>query len=142
MKQPVRKELYRAPRVSCMGWELLSTRDDSLAIILPSPTTSTVSSGHSSTLLAFFTSLFNLFLSAVEMLLLQKTAPQEMANATESVRHWMPGRAFGRIHPTTYVFLVDFISDHKQTTSTRCGCNHTGSLSDNTHISPKQSSTF
>jgi len=73
-------------RASCRGWEVWSIRDDSFAVILPSPcTTSTVSRGHPGTLLAFFISLFSLFLSAAAMLLLQKATPQKMADAaTES----------------------------------------------------------
>lgn len=39
------KEAYRAPTVSCVEWELLSIGDDSLAVILLSPITSTVSRG-------------------------------------------------------------------------------------------------
>jgi len=37
------KELCKAARVFCMGWEVWFIRDDSFAIILPSPTISTVS---------------------------------------------------------------------------------------------------
>ena len=65
-----------------MGWEELAIREDSLATILLSPTTSTVSSGHPSTLLAFLISLLSLFLSAVEMLLPQQATPKKMADAT------------------------------------------------------------
>ncbi|KAI3353977.1 hypothetical protein L3Q82_018537 [Scortum barcoo] len=52
------KELPRAVRVSCRGWDVLFNRDDSLAIILlPFPTTSTESRGHPRTELALLTSL-------------------------------------------------------------------------------------
>jgi len=76
------KELCRAARVCCMGWEVWFIRDESFAIILLCPTTSTVSRGHPSTLLAFFISSFSLFLSAAAMLLLKKTTPLKMADAT------------------------------------------------------------
>ncbi|KAI3356762.1 hypothetical protein L3Q82_003441 [Scortum barcoo] len=57
------KELPRAVRVSCRGWDVLFNRDDSLAIILPFPTTSTESRGHPRTELALLTSLSILLLS-------------------------------------------------------------------------------
>ncbi len=68
-------------RVSCMGWDMFSIRDDSLAVILLSSTTSTESRGPPRTELAFFTSLSSFCLSAVKMLLPQQTTPK-MADAT------------------------------------------------------------
>ncbi|KAI3375852.1 hypothetical protein L3Q82_004126 [Scortum barcoo] len=59
------KELPRAVRVSCRGWDVLFNRDDSLAIILPFPTTSTESRGHPRTELALLTSLSILLLLSV-----------------------------------------------------------------------------
>ncbi|TWW56197.1 Activity-dependent neuroprotector homeobox protein [Takifugu flavidus] len=50
------KELPSAVRVSCRGWDVLFNMDDSLAIILPFPTTSTESRGHPRTELALLTS--------------------------------------------------------------------------------------
>ncbi|KAI3373349.1 hypothetical protein L3Q82_006651 [Scortum barcoo] len=69
------KELPRAVRVSCRGWDVLFNRDDSLAIILPFPTTSTESRGHPRTELALLTSLSILLLSLSVMLLAQQTIP-------------------------------------------------------------------
>ncbi|KAL4008856.1 hypothetical protein ACER0C_002708 [Sarotherodon galilaeus] len=63
--QPL-KELLSAVRVSCMGWEMLSIRDDSLATILLSLTTSTGSRGHPRTEMSLRISLFSLFLSLAE----------------------------------------------------------------------------
>ena len=65
--------LLSAVTVSCMGWEPFSIIDDSFAIILLSPTTCTESTGQLRTELALFISLSSLFLSAMEMLLLQHT---------------------------------------------------------------------
>ncbi|KAI3352150.1 hypothetical protein L3Q82_020961 [Scortum barcoo] len=76
------KELPRAVRVSCRGWDVLFNRDDSLAIILPFPTTSTESRGHPRTELALLTSLSILLLSLSVMLLAQQTIPKKMADAT------------------------------------------------------------
>ncbi|XP_065325579.1 protein mono-ADP-ribosyltransferase PARP12-like [Pelmatolapia mariae] len=69
------KELLSAVRVSCMGWEMFSNRNDSLATILLSLTTSTGSRGHPRTELALRISLFSLFLSPAEMVLPQQTTP-------------------------------------------------------------------
>ncbi|KAI3363926.1 hypothetical protein L3Q82_001529 [Scortum barcoo] len=72
------KELPRAVRVSCRGWDVLLriNRDDSLAIILPCfPSTSTESRGHPRTELALLTSLSILLLSLSVMLLAQQTIP-------------------------------------------------------------------
>lgn len=72
--------------VSCMGWERLSNMDDSLTIILLSPNTCTVSRGASRTQAAFLLSLSNLFLSVIDMLLLQQTTPEEMVDATKVLK--------------------------------------------------------
>ncbi|KAL4008308.1 hypothetical protein ACER0C_002160 [Sarotherodon galilaeus] len=69
------KELLSAVTVSCMGWEMLSNRDDSLATILLSLTTYTGSRGHPRTELALRISLFSLILSPAEMLPPQQTTP-------------------------------------------------------------------
>ncbi|TWW53485.1 hypothetical protein D4764_0294140 [Takifugu flavidus] len=58
------KELPSAVRVSCRGWDVLFNMDDSLAIILPFPTTSTKSRGHPRTELALLDSLSILFYAA------------------------------------------------------------------------------
>ncbi|TWW75139.1 Gamma-aminobutyric acid receptor subunit alpha-6 GABA(A) receptor subunit alpha-6 [Takifugu flavidus] len=65
--------------------------DDSLAIILPFPTTSTESRGHPRTELALLTSLSILLMSLSMMLLDQQTIPQKMADQTtviESPQEW------------------------------------------------------
>ena len=59
-----------------MGWEILSIIDDSF------PTTCTESRGEPKTELAFLISLSSFFLSVVEMLLLQQTTAEKMADAT------------------------------------------------------------
>ena len=68
-------ELCSAVRVPCRGWDGFSDMDDSLAVILLSPTTCTGSSGHPRTELAFFISPSSLFLSATETPLPQQTRP-------------------------------------------------------------------
>ena len=68
--------------VSCLGWEILFIIDDSFVIILLSPTTCTESRGEPKTEMAFLISLSSLFLSVVEMLLLQQTTAEKMADAT------------------------------------------------------------
>ncbi|TWW74579.1 hypothetical protein D4764_14G0005820 [Takifugu flavidus] len=69
------KELPSAVRVSCRGWDVLFNMDDSLAINLPFPTTSTESRGHPRTELALLTSLSILQLSLSGMLLDQQAIP-------------------------------------------------------------------
>ena len=66
------KELPSAEIVSCRGWDSCISSDDSLSIILLSPTTCTESRGHPRMELAF---LMSLILSTAEMLLLQQTTP-------------------------------------------------------------------
>ena len=65
------KELPSAVRVTCRGWDSIISSDDSLFIILLSPSTCTGSRGHPRMELAFLISLSSLLLSAAEMLLLQ-----------------------------------------------------------------------
>ena len=76
------KELLSALIVSCMGWEILSIIDDSFVIIFLSPTTCTESRGEPKTELAFLISVSSLFLSIVDILLLQQTTAEKMADAT------------------------------------------------------------
>ena len=78
----VLKELPRAVMVPCRGWDWLSMREDSFAIILLCPTSFTDSRGYPRTELALLISRSTLFLSAVEMLLPQQTIPKKMADAT------------------------------------------------------------
>ena len=69
------KELPSAEIVSCRGRDSCTSSDDSLSIILLSPTTCTESRGHPRMQLAFLISLSSLLLSAAEMLLHQQTTP-------------------------------------------------------------------
>ncbi|XP_065326338.1 uncharacterized protein LOC135932680 [Pelmatolapia mariae] len=65
--------IFHSAAVSCMGWEMLSNGDDSLATIILSLITSTGSRGLLE--LALRISLFSLFLSPAEMLPPQQTTP-------------------------------------------------------------------
>lgn len=67
-------ELLSAFRVVCMGWEVISNRDDSLATILLWLTTSTALRGHHRTELGVSICLFSFFLLPAEILLPQPNA--------------------------------------------------------------------
>ncbi|TWW68217.1 hypothetical protein D4764_19G0000150 [Takifugu flavidus] len=83
-------ELPSAARVSCIGWDVLFNMDDSLAIILPFPTTSTESRGHPRTELALLTSLSILFLSLSYSPLIQRVEP-----TVRTIKVWPEGTDFG-----------------------------------------------
>ena len=77
--------LPSAVTVTCKGRDSCTSSNDSLSIILLSPTTWTGSRGYPRTELAFLMSLSSLLLSAAEMLLLHTA--EKMADApTESLK--------------------------------------------------------
>ena len=80
------KQLPSAVIVTCRGWDSCTSSDDSLSIILLSPTTCTGSRGQQRMELAFLTSLSNLLLPAAEMLLLQQTTPKKWLRQPQSHR--------------------------------------------------------
>ena len=66
------KELPSAVRVTCRGWDSCTSSDDSLSIILLSPTTCTEPRGHPRMEMAFLTSL-----SSLAVLLRNPEAPSQ-----------------------------------------------------------------